>query len=200
MDEETWLRLNGGKLIGTNLKPPETSEEIEEWIRERRKKFPTKERVAERAKQEEERKRKLAEAYATSPPPPAEVPANQKRKRPEQDNSPDSDSDSNSTPEELTTSKRPLPSSSPRKKANRGIPCRVFQSTGRCKYGNGCRFKHAPDDSKKKKGEKEKEKKGKSGGGVKSLYQQLLEQDREKENELVVRAVRYLFEKGLLNT
>ena len=35
-----------GKLLGTNLKPPETPEEIEEWIRERKRRFPTRERVA----------------------------------------------------------------------------------------------------------------------------------------------------------
>ncbi|PUU84309.1 hypothetical protein B9Z19DRAFT_1070034 [Tuber borchii] len=203
MEEEAWLRLNGGKLVGTNLKPPETPEEIEEWIRERKRRFPTRERVAARAKEEEEKKRKLAEASSAGR---ETQPTQQKRKRTEHDpdndhpsdSSPDSDTDTgsqSSSPEELSTSKKPPPPSTPslitsppprKKSTKQAPPCRVFKTTGKCKFGDKCRYRHALPESKEKK-------------GVKSLYQRLLDKDREKENEIVVSAVRYLFERGLLN-
>ncbi|CAZ79909.1 unnamed protein product [Tuber melanosporum] len=222
MDEETWLRLNGGKLLGTNLKPPETPEEIEEWIRERRRRFPTRERVAAKVKEEEEKKRKLAgasdasaetvraqapatsrQALAT-----AQQPSQQKRKRTEQDpgndypsdSSLDSDADTNSQssfPEELPTSKKPPPPSptastpSRKKSTKQAALCRVFRTTGKCRFGEGCRYRHVPPEGKRKKGGERK--------GAKSLYQRLLDQDREKENEIVVSAVRYLFERGALS-
>ncbi|CUS08646.1 unnamed protein product [Tuber aestivum] len=226
MDEETWLRLNGGKLLGTNLKPPETPEEIEEWIRERKRMFPTRERVAAKFKEEEE-KRRFAEASGagagaervlthipTMPPrqalTTAQQPAQNKRKRTEQgpdsdhpsdplpDPDPDTDSCSqSSSPEELSASKKPPPHSlttspSPRKKPTKHAAlCHVFKTTGKCRFGGGCRYRHAPPESKQKQGKERK--------GVKSLYQRLLDQDREKENEIVISAVRYLFERGLLS-
>ncbi|KAG0642670.1 hypothetical protein HOY80DRAFT_881235 [Tuber brumale] len=222
MDEETWLRLNSGKLLGTNLKPPETPEEIEEWIRERKRRFPTRERVAAKAKEEEEKKRKLAEAsevgvetvrarassMSRQALAAAQQPTQQKRKRTEQDpgddyppdSSPDSDTDTNSQssfPEELSTSKKPptpslIASPPPRKKSTKQAAlCRVFKTTGKCRFGEGCRYTHIPPESKQKKGKERK--------GAKSLYQRLLDQDREKENEIVVSAVRYLFERGALS-
>ncbi|PWW79226.1 hypothetical protein C7212DRAFT_355294 [Tuber magnatum] len=226
MDEETWLRLNGGKLLGTNLKPPETPEEIEEWVRERKRRFPTKERVAAKVKGEEEKKRKLTEVSGASaesvrvhtPTMPrqalttAQHPTQKKPKRTEQDpdnnhpsdSSPDSDSDSDSdtnsqssSPEELSTSKKQhspslATSSLLRKKSTKqAAPCHIFKTTGKCKFGKGCWYRHVPPESKRKQGKEKK--------GVKSLYQRLLDQDREKENEIVVSAVRYLFERGVLN-
>lgn len=41
--------LNSGKLLGTNIAPPETPEEIEAWIKERKARFPTAKKVAEDA-------------------------------------------------------------------------------------------------------------------------------------------------------
>lgn len=50
--------LNRGKLLGTNIAPPETPEEIEAWIKERKARFPTAKKVAENA----EKKRAETEA------------------------------------------------------------------------------------------------------------------------------------------
>lgn len=41
-------RVYSGKLIGTNLKPPQTPEEIEEWIKQRKARYPTAQRVAQK--------------------------------------------------------------------------------------------------------------------------------------------------------
>lgn len=84
MDEAMWLRLNGytpivlklrvlfadiwsrGKLLGTNITPPETPEEIEAWIKERRARFPTAKRVAEDAEKKRAKTEAREKAWVTS--------------------------------------------------------------------------------------------------------------------------------------
>ncbi|KAF8243361.1 hypothetical protein K440DRAFT_72128 [Wilcoxina mikolae CBS 423.85] len=41
MSQDEWLALNGGKLLGTNIYPPETEHEIADWIAKRKERFPT---------------------------------------------------------------------------------------------------------------------------------------------------------------
>lgn len=60
MAQEEWLALNNGRLIGTNILPPQTESEIVAWIAERKKRFPAKATAAEREaqKQAEDQKRR----------------------------------------------------------------------------------------------------------------------------------------------
>jgi len=115
----------------------------------------------------------------------ARQPTQQKRKRTEQDPDNDHHSDSSldldtdtdsqsSSPEELSTSKKPHPPSAsslvtsppPRKKSTKQAAlCRVFKTTGKCKFGEKCRYRHALPESKRMRGKEKK--------GVKSLYQRV---------------------------
>jgi len=57
MSHEEWLALNGGKILGTDIQPPETEDEIAAWIAERKKRFPIskKKMDGEREKKEQTR-------------------------------------------------------------------------------------------------------------------------------------------------
>lgn len=58
---------NSGKILGTNIAPPETPEEIEVWIKERKARFPTAKKVAADAEKERAENEARDKAWVTSP-------------------------------------------------------------------------------------------------------------------------------------
>lgn len=59
MTQEEWLALNNGRLLGTNILPPQTDEEIAAWIDERKKRFPARATAAAREAAKKEKEEKL---------------------------------------------------------------------------------------------------------------------------------------------
>ncbi|RPB24736.1 hypothetical protein L211DRAFT_145292 [Terfezia boudieri ATCC MYA-4762] len=49
MDHETWMKLNGGKILGTNISL-DTPEDVAEWIKARKARWPTAQRVKEKVR------------------------------------------------------------------------------------------------------------------------------------------------------
>ncbi|KAI5789141.1 hypothetical protein EDC01DRAFT_131245 [Geopyxis carbonaria] len=161
MSHDQWIALNGGKLIGTNIKPPESASEIALWIAERKKRFPT---AAMRAKMSIEvanrqgdedtainneirkykaptskyKQEKLSQGQ--------EIRVHDKEKR---DNCQDeslSASDSDQAPEELSTKSRIVFRDENHKNIpKRGI-CRTFRDTGSCSRGTKCHQYHKDPD------------------------------------------------------
>lgn len=65
-------------------------------------------------------------------------------------------------------------------------PCSVFARTGQCRFGPKCRFKHVAS-------EQTREKRSETGGAKrKTLFQRLVEQERDEENRVVLQAIKYL--------
>lgn len=118
-----------------------------------------------------------------------------------------SDSDSDSDAEEISSkappgnppplaiNTDPSTSTQPNLKKERGKrkkPCKSFQTTGECRYGDTCRNSHISPTSPKVR-----DREGGAGGEERvSLHERMMRQQRERENEVVVRAVRWLFESG----
>ncbi|KAF8426265.1 hypothetical protein EV426DRAFT_661226 [Tirmania nivea] len=115
-----------------------------------------------------------------------------------------SDSDSGSDTEEISSKALsgnlpPLPTNTdlntqPSLKKENGkkkMPCKSFQITGKCKYGDNCRNSHTIPSAKDREG-------GTGGEERISLHERMMRQQRERENEVVVRAVRWLFESRVL--
>lgn len=75
--------------------------------------------------------------------------------------------------------------------------CKSFMRTGTCKYGSNCRYSHTritmPTSASKPPQALAEEQVNRI-----SLYERLLQKEREKENEIVVRAVTWLFREGVL--
>ncbi|KAI9843730.1 MAG: hypothetical protein M1838_002493 [Thelocarpon superellum] len=129
--------------------------------------------------------------------------------------SPSSSSD-DEAPDESSTRRTGPDKAAVRQGEKSGQICRRFLQTGRCSYSEkrgGCRFLHElPKHHSKGQGQRDStigdesgtaRQAGKKGTRVKqqrkSLYQRMLENDREKEDTLVVRAIRHLAEHGLLD-
>ncbi|KAI5850398.1 hypothetical protein DFP73DRAFT_591256 [Morchella snyderi] len=223
MDEATWLSLNGGKLIGTNIAPPETPEEIEAWIAQRKSRFPTAKKIGENLeKKQEVAARAEAEAKRVAAQQKKERDLKShaiggKRKRVTADtgdgddaplllmgsdidndydtNASNSDSDDDGAPPEITSSKvkSAVPEPAIQKPDRQGSKkstghCRDFLR-GECAKGDRCRFRHEKEPVKKKDTKAEEKR---------TLYQRLVEHDREKENTLMLQVIQYLMDKGQL--
>ncbi|KAH8145125.1 uncharacterized protein LAJ45_10905 [Morchella importuna] len=223
MDEATWLSLNGGKLIGTNIAPPETPEEIEAWIAQRKSRFPTAKKIEENLEKKQEvaaRAEAEAKRVAAQQKKERDLKAHAiggKRKRVTADtgdgdgaplllmgsdidndydtNASDSNSDNDGAPPEITSSKikSTVPESAIRKPEGQGSKkstghCRDFLR-GKCAKGDRCRFRHDKEPAKKRETKIEEKK---------TLYQRLVEHDREKENTLMLQIIQYLIDKGQL--
>lgn len=115
------------------------------------------------------------------------------------DDSSGSDSDSNA--EEISSKAPlgnlpPLPTSAQpnlkKEMEKKKTICRSFQATGKCKYGDTCRNSHIPPTTPRAKDREG----GAAGEERVSLHERMMRQQRERENEVVVRAVRWLFESG----
>jgi hypothetical protein len=182
MSHAEWLALNGGKLLGTNVKPPETPEEIAAWIAERKKKFPSAARRAEAEKEDAERKERWAkmagekkEAELREREKQLEARERQlkekeeslKRKREEGDDGNEDreledgeDEDDDGPPEEASAKERTVvrddrkTGEAQQKKKRKA--CRNWEKTGECGRGEACSFWH--DEKKKGKGRDKKEK------------------------------------------
>ena len=107
----------------------------------------------------------------------------------------DSESGSDAAPEEMTSKslesnqiKQPL--RIPVKEDTRS-PCKGFQSTGFCKFGRRCRFKHEKPV---------KEHVSKPGDRRKGLYQILVEKEQEEERKRALMTIIALGDAGLLDT
>ena len=115
----------------------------------------------------------------------------------------ESSSDSDSDAEEISSkgplgNQPPLPNTTSttqpntKEKGKKKNPCKYFQTTGKCKNGDTCRYSHTSPANPKVK-----DLQGDKGGeGRVSLHERMMRQQRERENEVVVRAVRWLFESG----
>lgn len=115
----------------------------------------------------------------------------------------DSDSDSDSAPEETST----RPHGPPRTTASNPTRpiCRAFATHGHCKFGPKCRHKHESSTLTQLAASKANgEGNGKGGRGEKggkgerkerrttSLFRKMVEQEREEEGRVVLKAIRYL--------
>jgi hypothetical protein len=163
MSHEQWLALNGGKLLGTNIKPPETEEEIAAWIAERKARFPSAKRREEKAKEEEEKaakRRAQLEAAAKE-----QETRKQKRKRKDDDEGSRSESESESEsddddddapPEEISARTRTVfrddrKKQQPQTRKAAEVECKAFRRSGKCPRGEGCKYKHTERRDKKPK-------------------------------------------------
>lgn len=106
----------------------------------------------------------------------------------------DSGSESDSAPEEAS-SKTHDPVKVPPPQQERRM-CRDFLATGRCKFGKRCRYQHPPPTPgmapPKEQGKKEAE-------GRKTLFQRLVEQERDEENRLAMQAIKHLGNVGFFS-
>lgn len=176
MSADEWLALNGGKLLGTDILPPQTDEEIAAWIAERKKRFPSARRTKEKAledselkkksqareerwrKKEDERKQKEVEERKKGAQERAE-----KRKRE------DGGSGSDSAPEEVSARTRTVFRDDRKKNETRTRPekrCKQFSLNGSCPRGEECKFRHDKKGNKKQQPQQSKDEKKKP-----SLYQ-----------------------------
>jgi hypothetical protein len=105
----------------------------------------------------------------------------------------DSDSDDDSEPEthtsRLTAPVRVLPSKKPILQRQ----CKYFSTGGTCGKKGKCRFVH--DQAVRDAALKEKE----MNGGRMTLGQRLMQNDKEKDDLMVLKSIKYLYEKGLLD-
>ncbi|KAF8455680.1 hypothetical protein BGX38DRAFT_1140323 [Terfezia claveryi] len=112
-----------------------------------------------------------------------------------------SDSDSDSDAEEISSKALPgnlppIPTSPQpylkKEKEKKKTICKSFQASGKCRYGDTCRNSHIPPTTPRVNGSEG----GAAGEERVSLHERMMRQQRERENEVVVRAVRWLFESG----
>ncbi|KAI9790189.1 MAG: hypothetical protein M1816_005389 [Peltula sp. TS41687] len=126
----------------------------------------------------------------------------------------DSDSSSSSGKPDQQSSRRQTSaaqSSVPKPHPNAPI-CRQYLRAGHCVRENqrgGCPYRHELPPRKEKQKQPKKEKVWQKGPGMKKerhrhkkrgLYQRMLENDKEKEDLVVVQAVKYLGDNGFLST
>lgn len=96
-----------------------------------------------------------------------------------------SDSDDNDDAPEEETSKSQGPVRVPAPNSERSM-CQAFSRTGHCRFGPKCRYRHAAS-------EQTREKRSETGGSKrKTLFQRLVEQEREEENKLALQAIKHL--------
>lgn len=106
----------------------------------------------------------------------------------------DSDSDSDSAPEAHTSRQTaPIRVPPPPKKAILQRHCKYFATGGTCGKKGKCRFIH--DESVRAAALKEKE----LNGGRPTLAQRLAQNDREKADLMVLKSIKHLHDRGLLD-
>jgi hypothetical protein len=177
MPNEEWLALNGGLLIGTNIKPPETDDEIKAWIAERKSRYPTRARTELKAQEESERQARAQQRRANGEQQKKkdlegenkhgeeklkEIELKVFRKKRKRDTSgagseqQSEGSDSNAAPEEISIHTCTAFRDDRQKKAPKikEAACRQFRDSGSCPRGLGCNFRHEPSRQGKKKDKK----------------------------------------------
>lgn len=105
----------------------------------------------------------------------------------------DSDSDENSGPETQTVRLAAPMQVLPPKKPILQRQCKYFSTGGTCGKKGKCRFVH--DQSVRDAALKEKE----LNGGRMTLAQRLVQNDKEKDDLLVLKSIKYLYERGFLD-
>jgi hypothetical protein len=104
----------------------------------------------------------------------------------------DSESDEDQAPE-TQTSRRTAPLQVlPPKKPILERQCKYFSTGGTCGKKGKCRFVH--DQSVRDKALREKE----LNGGRMTLAQRLVQNDKEKDDLLILKSIKYLYERGVL--
>lgn len=174
MDQATWIALNNGNILGTNIKPPQTDAEVAEWIAARKKKFPTAEaRARKEVEEQEEREKKIKRDSEMLAKRMERVRQDregrdrveEERKRLPIPEIPGEADDDDGPPEELGAKERTVFRDDRHKAAPvKDMPvCRFFKMKGSCGR-TGCRYKH-------ELGPKNKSKKGPPA--KKTLYQRV---------------------------
>ncbi|KAL1839839.1 hypothetical protein VTJ49DRAFT_1070 [Mycothermus thermophilus] len=208
-DEEQ--RLNA--IIGADAPNPTTSEEISAWIAERKARYPTLARETARQAKEAEAKEleKKAEELRREL---LQVESSIKRKREQQDegddmrgsadaSSPSAANNNNNNnikddddegPEVMSTRQGPSNDNvpPPPRKADPAKHCKYFSTGGHCGKRGKCRFVHDPAVREKALRERE------MNGGRPTLMQRLIMHERDQEDMVIVRTLKYLQDKGLL--
>jgi len=182
MSYEEWVALNGGKLLGTNIKPPETDEEIAAWTAERKARFPSAKRREEMAKEQEERKKRIQgeeERRKLDREERREKVAEEKRKREDvggEDVGDDSDGDADDgPPEEISALSRTVFRDDRKKGPTpaKHVPvCKTWRKRGSCPRGEECRFRH-PEKHEQEKKKMKGERRQKAELSRPSLYQRV---------------------------
>jgi hypothetical protein len=104
----------------------------------------------------------------------------------------DSDSDDDSQPEAHTSRSSGPVRVLPPKKPILQRQCKYFSTGGTCGKKGKCRFVH--DQSVRDAALREKE----MNGGRMTLAQRLVQNDKEKDDLLILKSIKYLYEKGVL--
>lgn len=184
--------------MGTDLRPPETDDEIAAWISERKKRWPSAKRVeekeredserrqraqmrwdAEEARRAEEKQSRLGEAQGAAGAEKAAAGAGRpaKRKRDGDDND-GGDDESDSSPEEISAHTRHAFRDDRRKAPTKpkAALCRQYASNRSCPRGTECPFVHDPDagsSQSRKKGKRAENQRTKQEKARPSLYQRV---------------------------
>ena len=117
-----------------------------------------------------------------------------------------SSEDSDDAPEEVTSKQPEQPP------AKTGPMCKFFATYGRCRFGDGCKFKHeqSPDASKPQNQTQHGERpprqlntvskpRGHTSHARKGIFQMLKEQEQADEDRLALQVVKYLGKAGFFN-
>ncbi|KAK0628469.1 hypothetical protein B0T17DRAFT_588584 [Bombardia bombarda] len=195
------------ELYGHDAPNPKDDTEIAAWIAERRANFPTKEKIEARKAQNghqnhdailEKKAEKLRKQLL-------KVESSIKRKREQQDEGDDmrdldlssadsSDSKSDDEkPEVMSTRHQQAGLPPPARKADPTKHCKYYSTGGICGKRGKCRFVH--DSTVREAALKERE----MNGGRLTLQQRLTLNDKEQEDLTIVRTLKYLHDKGLIN-
>lgn len=105
----------------------------------------------------------------------------------------DSGSDDDSGPDAMTSRRITTAQILPPKKAILQRQCKYFSTGGTCGKKGKCRFVH--DQSVRDAALREKE----LNGGRMTLSQRLVQNDKEKDDLMVLKSIKYLYEKGMLD-
>jgi hypothetical protein len=110
----------------------------------------------------------------------------------------EADSDDDGPPEEATSKAPELPES----RSQRPV-CRFYYASGHCRDGKSCKYQHelgpgiAKVEVRQKLGARTAVKHmAQDGGGRKGIYDRLLEQQQEEEDELALKVIKYLGKVG----
>ncbi|KAF8541830.1 hypothetical protein BDD12DRAFT_827818 [Trichophaea hybrida] len=211
MSQDEWLALNGGKLLGTNIYPPETEHEIADWIAKRKERFPTAKKNGQSVQEDKDpigwriAEKNTAHGKNQHESPNIKLPVEQKDRIPSElvlkrkrNTVRVVNSESDSTPEVFSAHfgydhpNRPTLNLNP----IFTLRCQLFGLNGRCCCPT-CQSSHESKtrslavNNEHTKGEQSKN--DKSQG---YLYQQIAEKEMDCENELILQVIKSFAECG----
>ncbi|KAI5848993.1 hypothetical protein BZA05DRAFT_401935 [Tricharina praecox] len=211
MQHEEWVALNGGRLLGTNIKPPETEAEIAAWIAARKARFPSAKRREEMMREAEEKESRRLVVMGEEEERRRRERREKEEKRKQQedagedvpvdvDGDGDSSGNDDGPPEEISAHSRTVFRNDRKKGPAPAKPapiCKTWRKLGSCPRGDECRFRH-PEKQEQDKKKAKRERQHKDGHARPSLYQRLVEKEMDRENELLLEVVKYLVEVGAI--